>query len=108
MNAHAHWHDVAVDGVFEKVDEGVRFHEAKAPEKAGAHGVARRIHARVVRWLRRHHAPRRRVVARPRGAGGDGGGAPWGGRVTRRARAGFITACLPHPDQRSADLTERK
>jgi hypothetical protein len=36
------------------VDEGVRFHEAKAPEKADVEDVARRVHDRVVRWLRRH------------------------------------------------------
>jgi hypothetical protein len=46
LNAHALWHDIghdiAVDGVFEKVDEGVRFHEAKAPEKADVEDVARR------------------------------------------------------------------
>lgn len=46
LNAHAHWHDVAVDGVFDKVDEGVRFHKAKAPDKADIEDV--------VRWLRRH------------------------------------------------------
>jgi hypothetical protein len=36
------------------VDDGVRFHQAKAPEKADIEDVARRVHDRVVRWLRRH------------------------------------------------------
>ena len=54
LNAHAHWHDVAVDGVFEKQGEGLRFHEAPPPDKADVEALAKRVHDRAVRWLRRH------------------------------------------------------
>jgi len=33
MNVHPHLHTLAVDGVFEKVDSGVCFHEAPPPSQ---------------------------------------------------------------------------
>jgi hypothetical protein len=54
LNLHLHFHNVAVDGVFEKQDGGVRFYETRPPEKEEIEEVARRVHDRAVRWLRRH------------------------------------------------------
>ena len=50
-----HLHTLAADGVFEKIDDGsVRFHEAKAPSKDDLGELAKRVHDRAVKWLRRH------------------------------------------------------
>jgi len=54
LNLHVHFHVVAIDGVFERGDGGVRLHETRPPEKDEVEEVARRVHDRVVRWLRRH------------------------------------------------------
>ncbi|MEO5726706.1 MAG: transposase zinc-binding domain-containing protein [Byssovorax sp.] len=54
LNVHPHLHDIAVDGVFTKVDDGVRFHETKPPSQDDVALVARRVRNRFVRWLRRH------------------------------------------------------
>jgi len=54
LNLHVHFHVLAIDAVFEKGDDGVRVHETRAPEKGEVDEVARRVHDRVVRWLRRH------------------------------------------------------
>ena len=53
LNLNPHLHTLAVDGVFEKVDGGVRFHEAPPPSKDDVAEVARRVRDRAVRWLRR-------------------------------------------------------
>ena len=53
-NLHPHLHVLEVDGVFKKVDGGVRFHEAPAPSKDDVTEVARRVRDRAVRWLHRH------------------------------------------------------
>jgi hypothetical protein len=54
LNLHLHFHNVAVDGVFEKQDDGVRLHETRPPEQEEIEEVARRVHDRAVRWLRSH------------------------------------------------------
>jgi hypothetical protein len=54
LNLHVHFHTIAADGVFEKTDHGVRFHEAPPSSKDVAE-VAQRVRDRAVRWLRRHH-----------------------------------------------------
>ena len=42
--------------MFEKADAGgVCFHEAKAPSKDDIGELAKRMHDRAVKWLRRHH-----------------------------------------------------
>ena len=55
LNLHPHLHTLAADGVFEKTDQGVRFHDAPPPSKDDVAEVARRVRDRAVRWLRRHH-----------------------------------------------------
>jgi hypothetical protein len=54
LNLHVHFHTLALDGVFVKRDDGVCFHETRPPDKAEVDEVARRVHDRAVRWLRRH------------------------------------------------------
>jgi Putative transposase len=54
LNLHVHFHTIAVDGVFEKTDHGVRFHEAPPSSKDDVAEVAKRVRDRSVRWLRRH------------------------------------------------------
>jgi hypothetical protein len=54
VNLHVHFHTIAVDGVFEKTDHGVRFHEAPPSSKDDVAEVAKRVRDRSVRWLRRH------------------------------------------------------
>ena len=44
-----------MDAVFDKHGDGVRLHEAPAPEKADVEDVAQRVHDRALRWLRTHH-----------------------------------------------------
>jgi hypothetical protein len=46
-------HTIAADGVFEKTDHGVRFHEAPPRSKDDVAEVAQRVRDRAVRWLRR-------------------------------------------------------
>jgi hypothetical protein len=52
---HVHFHTLAVDAVFGKHEGGVRVHEAPPPEKADLDELVRRVHARALVWLRRHH-----------------------------------------------------
>ena len=59
LNLHVHFHTLAVDGVFEKHGGGVRFHEAKPPEKAEV-AVRRLGRANAFRCART--LPRRREV----------------------------------------------
>lgn len=54
LNLHAHFHTLEVDGVFDKHDGGVRFHDAPPPDNADLEGLVRRIHDRALVWLRRH------------------------------------------------------
>jgi len=54
LNVHPHIHALCADGVFEKTDQGVRFHEAPPPSKDDVTEVAQRVRDRAVRWLRRH------------------------------------------------------
>ena len=54
LNLHVHFHTLAIDGVFEKAGDSVRVHEAPPPEKADVEDVAKRVHDRALRWLRRH------------------------------------------------------
>jgi hypothetical protein len=54
LNLHVHFHTLAVDGVFEKHEGGVRVHEAPPPAKADLHELVRRVHDRAVVFLRRH------------------------------------------------------
>jgi len=53
LNVHPHLHTIAVDGVFEKTDHGVRFHEAPPRSKDDVAEVAKRVQGRALRWLRR-------------------------------------------------------
>jgi len=54
LNLHPHIHTLAACGVFEKTDQGVRFHDAPPPSTDDVAEVARRVRDRAVRWLRRH------------------------------------------------------
>jgi len=54
VNLHPHLHALCMDGVFTKVDGGVRFHEAPPPSPAEVLEVAQRVRDRAVRWLHRH------------------------------------------------------
>jgi hypothetical protein len=54
LNLHPHLHTLAADGVFEKTDQGVAFHEAPPPSKDDVAEVARRVRDGAVRWLRSH------------------------------------------------------
>jgi hypothetical protein len=47
LNLNPHLHTLAIDGVFEKVDGGVRFHEAPPPSKDDVAEVARRVRDRA-------------------------------------------------------------
>jgi len=53
VNVHPHMHTIAIDGVFEKTDHGVRFHEAPPRSKDDVTEVAQRVRDRALRWLRR-------------------------------------------------------
>jgi hypothetical protein len=53
MNLHVPMHTLGLDGVFEKIEGGVRFHEAPPPSKENVGEVARRVRDRALRWLRR-------------------------------------------------------
>lgn len=54
LNAHLHYHVLALDGVFERHDAGVRFRDVPPPTKATLDELARRVRDRVLRWLRSH------------------------------------------------------
>ena len=54
LNVHPHLHTLAVEGVFEKTDSGIRFHETKPPSMEDVAQVAKRVRDRFVRWLGRH------------------------------------------------------
>jgi hypothetical protein len=54
LNLHVHFHTLAVDGLFENQEGGVRVYQAPPPEKADLDHLLRRVHARTLIWLRRH------------------------------------------------------
>ena len=55
LNLHVHLHTLAIDGVFDKTDDGgVCVHETPPPSKDDVEEVARRVRDRALRWLRRH------------------------------------------------------
>lgn len=63
LGLHVHFHLVAADGVFvrDTADSAVRFVAAPPPTPAVLADVVRRVHTRVIRWLRR----RRLLVETP-------------------------------------------
>lgn len=62
VNVHPPMHTIAVDGVFEKTDHGVRFHEAPPRSKDDVPEVAKRVRDRALRWLRRRGYPDERAA----------------------------------------------
>jgi len=61
LNLNIHFHTAFLDGVFTRDETGrVRFHCAAAPDPGELQAIVRRVHGRVVAWLRRrgHLAPR--------------------------------------------------
>jgi hypothetical protein len=57
VNLHVPFHTIAADGVFEKTDHGVRFHEAPPRSKDDVTEVAQRVRDRAVRPPRRMGPP---------------------------------------------------
>lgn len=54
LGSFVHYHVVVPDGVFVRDAEGaVSFHEGPAPSREAIAAIAERVHARMIRWLRR-------------------------------------------------------
>ncbi len=55
LNLHLHLHVAFLDGVFTRDEERrVQFHPARAPDATELQEIVRRVHKRVIAWLRRH------------------------------------------------------
>ena len=119
LNLHIHFHTLAVDGVFEKHSEGVRFIDAKAPEKADVTDVAQRVHRSSLRRLRKHryideHAAEERGKEPPATAPIDafallalGGGALLGKPSRQKNRPAIIPIARESAFRRGAGRTPR-
>jgi hypothetical protein len=51
LNLHVHLHLVALDGVYVEEDDALRFVPADSPRRSELEAMAKRIHARVTKWL---------------------------------------------------------
>jgi hypothetical protein len=55
LNLNLHLHVAFLDGVFTRDEERrVQFHSARAPDAPELQEIVRRVHTRVIAWLRRH------------------------------------------------------
>ena len=53
LNLNVHFHVVVLDGTFERTVSGARFRESPPPPQDAIERVARRVHDRALKWLRR-------------------------------------------------------
>ena len=54
LNLNVHFHVLVLDGAYVRTAGAVRFREHPAPSREQIEQVARRVHARAVRWLKRN------------------------------------------------------
>ena len=53
LNLNVHLHVGVTDGVFQKTDNGVTFHEAEAPSESDLQAIVERTYRRTVVWLKK-------------------------------------------------------
>ncbi len=106
LNLHVHGRALAIDGVFEKKDGVARLHETRPPDKTEIDEVARRVHDRAVRWLRRHGYLDERALDERSNEPADA--TPMDG-LSRIALAGGTFLARPFtPKEHADDKLERK